>query len=536
MRCIAADDRHLNQYYSKTVVDYLNQNANIQSFYNQPATLEGYEQIINQRKFSPQNRTTLVEVLHTQYNGLLGNDSLVAANIKALASENTYTVTTGQQIHIYLGPLYVVNKILSTIAKCRWLGENFPDKKFVPVFWMASEDHDFEEINHINLYYKEFKWEGQEGFEGAVGRLKPESINTLKEDIAEVLRNDEEAHKLLNLFTEAYTQYNTLADATRYVLNILFEKQGLVVIDADDAHFKQEFKPYILADVLNGHNNEAVLKTSSQLEEKGYKAQIHPREINFFYLTENGRYRLAKEGNTYTALDSDISFTEEEIKAEIENQPENFSPNVVMRPMYQEVILPNISYIGGPAEVNYWLQLKDAFAASEVQFPIIELRKSLILLNQKTLENIEAMGLDITTFLAEEKKIGEEFVEEHGADIPDYSEHYTAIEQQLETIKQKALQVDTNLKPFLEGEFKKITDTFGKLDNKLQKIEKQKFDNQLKKIENIKAKFFAPGKLAERSDTILSEPEIVVENVVENLIKTLNQNKSPLIIIMPPLK
>lgn len=535
MRCIAADKKHLSQYYSKTVVDYLNQEDALKEFYSYGHDDAGYKQKIQDRTLDTEHRNTLVKVLKEQYEGLLKADSLVAQNIETLASDDTFTVTTGQQVHIYLGPLYVVNKILSTVAKCRQLAEQHPDKKFVPVFWMASEDHDFEEINHLKLYYKDFVWNGEEGFEGAVGRLNPTTINNLKNDIAEVLRDDQEAHQLLNLFTEAYTKYSTLADATRYILNVLFEKQGLVVLDADNTQLKQALKSYIAKDIFGSENIEAAREATDKLD-KNYKAQIFPREINFFYLTEKGRYRIAKEGSVYKALDTDIEFTEAELKTEIDAYPERFSPNVVLRPMYQEIILPNVSYIGGPAEVNYWLQLKGVFDVNAIQFPIIELRKSIILLNERTLQNIDDMGLDITTFLAEEQKIGSEFVEENGADIPDYSAHYKAVESELEIIKGKALEVDPNLKPFLEGEFKKITDTFGKLDNKLQKFEKQKFEKQLKKIETIKSKFFTPGKLAERVDTVLSEPQVCNQQTIEDLLVTFNQQKSPLIIVFPPLK
>ncbi len=535
MQCIAAKQKHLNQYYSKTVVDYLNQEPTLKEFYQYSHDDEGYKQKIAQRTFSQQHREILVKVLQQQYKGILDTESLVAKNIEALAHENTFTVTTGQQVHIYLGPLYVVNKILSTIAKCRELAKQYPENTFVPVFWMASEDHDFEEINHLNLYYKKFVWEGEEGFEGAVGRLNPLSINNLREDINGVLNNDHEATKLLDLFTEAYTKFDTLANATRYVLNILFGEQGLVVLDADNIEQKQLLKTYITNDIFGTENVNAAREITEKLAED-YKAQIHPREINFFYLTPKGRYRVAKEDGVYKALDSDIEFTEEQLKQEIEQHPENFSPNVVLRPLYQEVILPNIAYIGGSAEVNYWLQLKTVFDANEVQFPIIELRKSLILLNEKTVQNINDLGFEPINFLNEERTLTEAFVSENGSEIPDYSEHYKLVEEQLETIKQKALEVDQNLKPFLEGEFKKITDTFGKLDNKLQKIEKQKFENQLKKIESIKNKFFTSGKLTERVDTVLSEPQICNPQIIEVLLETFNQQKKPLIIVLPPLE
>lgn len=535
MRCIAVEKKHLSQYYNNTVIDYLNEAEAIKNFYKYGHGKEGYANKIKERTLSKEHRETLANVLQKQYQGLLDAESPVAKNIEALKNQDTFTVTTGQQIHIYLGPLYVVNKILSTISKCEQLQKEYPSKKFVPVFWMASEDHDFEEINHLKLYYKDFAWQGEEGFNGAVGRLNPKSINQLEGDIKEVLNNDEEAKKLLALFTEAYNKYDTLANATRYVLNTLYEKYGLVVLDADDKELKQALIPYIEKDIFSDENIEAARTTTEKLGEN-YKTQIFPREINFFYLTDKSRYRIAKEGNEFIALDCGTKFTSGEIKKEIQNNPQKFSPNVVLRPLYQEVILPNIAYIGGPAEVNYWLQLKDVFEVNSVQFPIIELRKSLIILNEKTLSNIEEMGLDITTFLAAEQTIENNFVDENGSEIPDYSKHYKTIEKELNTIKEKALEVDTNLKPFLEGEFKKITDTFGKLDNKLQKIEKQKFQNQLKKIENIKSKFFTPGKLTERVDTVLSEPHIVNPQTIEGLLETFNHQKSPLIIVLPPLK
>lgn len=535
MPFIAANNGHLNNFYSKTVIDYLNQSPQLQPFYHYAPTLDGYKQKVAQRTFSAQQRQLLVEVLQQQYGDLLSDNNPVANNIQALTNENTYTVTTGQQIHIYLGPLYVVNKILSTIAQCQWLEENFEGKKFVPVFWMATEDHDFEEISHLQLFYKQFAWPQPQDYNGAVGRIAPQSINQLEGEIREVLNNDEEAKKLLDLFTDAYTRYTTLADATRYIVHQLFGHEGLVVIDADNTQLKQVLKPYIYNDVFTGKNFETVNKTSALLEEN-YKAQIHPREINFFYLTENGRYRLALENGVYKALDSQIAFSEEQIKKEIEQHPEHFSPNVVMRPVYQELILPNIAYIGGPAEVNYWLQLKDCFDANEVQFPIIELRQSIILINSKIAEKVEGMGFTIADFLQEAKELEAEFVSKNSSGTPDYSTHYKAIEAELEAIKNKALEVDNNLRPFLEGEFKKITDTFEKLDAKLDKLEKKKFENQLKQIENIKTKFFTPHQLAERTDTMLSAAFLSNQHNIEALLININQQKIPLVIAIPPFE
>lgn len=536
MQYIAAHEEKLGQYYPKAVFDYLQNAAELKPFYEHYPNLEGYGEVIKNRRFSAENRKVLHKVLTDQYGDLLQqpNGAAVQKNIDALLDENTFTITTGQQIHIYLGPLYVAYKILTTIARCSWLEENFKGHKFVPVFWMATEDHDFEEISHLNLYNREFKWPQTEGFAGAVGRLSPATINNLEADIAALVQNDEEAKKLLAMFTDAYAKYPTLADATRAVTHQLFGHTGLVVIDADDKALKQQFIPYIKDDIFKGQNVGVVSKTSEQLGQN-YKTQIHPRDINFFYLTDNSRTRIVKEENAYKVLDSAIVFDEAVLRNEIDTNPEKFSPNVIMRPLYQEVILPNLAYVGGPAEVNYWFQLKEMFGINGVQFPILELRKSLIVLNEKTVEKIASIGFAPIDFMTDEKELEAAFLEENTVESLDLSAHYKTIATELETIKSAALGMDANLKPFIEGEFKRITETFEKLDNKLEKVSKRSVEGQLKVIETVKTKFFKPGALSERVDTILSVPQLSDEKVIGNLIKTFNHENKPLIILLPPL-
>lgn len=536
MQYIAAHEEKLGQYYPKAVFDYLQNAAELKPFYENYPNLEGYGEVIKNRRFSSENRKVLHKVLTTQYGDLLKqpNGETVQKNIDALLEENTFTVTTGQQIHIYLGPLYVAYKILSTIARCCWLEENFKGHKFVPVFWMATEDHDFEEISHLNLYNKEFKWSQTEGFSGAVGRLSPATINNLEAEIAGLVQNDEEAKKLLAMFTDAYAKYPTLADATRAVTHQLFGHTGLVVVDADNQDFKKQFIPYIQDDIFKRQNVGVVSKTSEQLGQN-YKTQIHPREINFFYLTDNSRKRIVYEDNAYKVLDSDVMFDETVLRNEIANNPEKFSPNVIMRPLYQEVILPNLAYIGGPAEVNYWFQLKEMFGVNGVQFPILELRKSLIVLNEKTVDKIASVGFSPIDFLKDEKELEAGFLAQNPVENLDLSAHYKTISAELEIIKNAALAMDANLKPFIEGEFKRISETFEKLDNKLEKVSKRAVEGQLKVLETVKTKFFKPGALSERVDTILSAPQIGDKTVIENLLKTFNHENKPLIILLPPL-
>jgi bacillithiol synthase len=536
MHCIVADNDLLGQYYPKAVFDYLQKSDTLTPFYQYYPNLEGYAEKIKSRTFSAESRKVLHKALTNQYDGLLtkAGSEAVKNNINALLDDNTYTITTGQQIHIYLGPLYVTYKILTTIAQCRWLEQNIPGSKYVPVFWMATEDHDFEEIKHLPLYNRDFNWIQPEGYTGAVGRINPATINELEAEIAPLLQNDEEATKLLALFTEAYKTHTNFAAATRDVLHTLFAHTGLVIIDADDKDLKIPFIPFIKNDIFKQQNFEVVNATTQKFE-ADFKAQIRPREINFFYLTPTGRHRIVAEDGKYKVLDTDIEFDEISLNSEIDKHPENFSPNVIMRPLYQEVILPNLAYVGGPAEVNYWMQLRDMFVVNNVQFPVLELRKSLIVLNQKTVDKIAEMGFTPIDFLMEEEEIAARYLKKNVTEAPDFKANYDKVAAELETIKQEALKLDANLKPFLEGEFKRITDTFEKLDNKLEKVGKRAFEGQLKQIETIKTKFFKPGAWAERSDTLLSLPLMSNPQVVNQLLKTFNQQNKPLIIVLPPL-
>ncbi|HYG16019.1 MAG TPA: bacillithiol biosynthesis cysteine-adding enzyme BshC, partial [Bacteroidia bacterium] len=478
-----------------------------------------------------------VKALKGQYGDLLNTPAseTVRKNIDLLTEENTYTVTTGQQIHIYLGPLYVTYKIITAIAKCRWLAENFKGHNFVPVFWMATEDHDFDEISSINLYNRPFAWAKNEAYTGAVGRIHPASINELEKEIAPVIANDPEALKILELFTEAYKTYPIFSQATRHVVHTLFASEGLVIIDPDDAQLKKPFIPLIKEDIFKGKNFEIVNRTTEKFEEH-FKAQISPREINFFYMTETGRHRLVFENNVYKALGTDLKWNEADLGSEIDRHPGKFSPNVVMRPVYQEVILPNLAYIGGAAEVTYWFQLRDVFKANGVQFPIIELRKSLIVLNEKTVDKISEMGFTPIDFLNMDNPVENTFLEESTADLPDLSGHYKIIAAELEFIKQKALEVDANLKPFLDGEFKKVPELLEKLDGKLEKAGKRRFEGQLKQVETIRNKFFKPGALAERTDNLLAYPALAGNEVIQKLVQTFSHENAPLILVLPPLK
>jgi len=345
-------------YFSSLINDYLDQKPNVQPLYHRFPTLENFGPQIDEKKanFDDSKRAILVAVLEAQYAKIKASTATLN-NIKLLNHSNTYTITTGHQLNLFSGPLYFLYKIISTINLTKELQQKYPEQNFVPVYWMATEDHDFEEINYFTFKGKKFCWNREST--GPVGRLSTEGLEEFLAVFALELGNSTNAETLKKLFQEAYLKHANLADATRYLANALFGHYGLVILDADDANLKRQ----------------------------------NPREINLFFIEDNLRERIIFEDGGYKINNTKRHFSEQELLAELELHPEKFSPNVVMRPLYQEVILPNLAYIGGGGEIAYWLELKSFFETVKVTFPMLIVRNSVVLATEKQLKKADALAL-----------------------------------------------------------------------------------------------------------------------------------------------
>ena len=340
-------------FFSYIMIDYLDENSRLKPFYNNfPNTKGFYNQIEEKKKsFRLQNRIVLSDALHNQYKGFAISDK-TQENIDLLKKQNTFTVTTGHQLNLFTGPLYFLYKIISTINLAEELSEKFPENQFIPVYCMATEDHDFDEINYFNFDGKKVLWNRKDG--GAVGRFSTEGLEQVFNVFTEHLGNSNNAEYLKELFSKGYLQHNNLADATRFIANELFAEYGLVIIDGDDNSLKELFTPFLKQELENQVSYREVTNTIARLEEN-YNIQVNPREINLFYLGDDFRERIVFENGVYKINNTALVFTKEELLLELKNNPKAFSPNVIMRPLYQEVILPNLCYIGGGGEQAYWL-------------------------------------------------------------------------------------------------------------------------------------------------------------------------------------
>ncbi len=366
-------------YFSRIVLDYLDEPAKLEPFFAQLPTLEGIKKTVKERKNNPVNRKILVDELKKQYSGV-GSNEAADAGIEALLSENSFTVTTAHQPNIFTGPLYFLYKILHTIKLAEQLTLSLPGNKFVPVYYMGCEDADLDELGHIYLNGEKLKWQTKQT--GAVGRMQVDKeLLRLVEIMEGQLLAEPLGKEVIALIKQSYKAGDTIQAATFRIVHALFGRYGLVVLIPDNASLKRQMIDVFKDDLLHQAPSTIVENTSKKLEEL-YKVQANPREINLFYLKDNIRERIEIRNERYEVLNTDISFSKDELLAELNENPERFSPNVILRGLFQETILPNIVFIGGGGELAYWLQLKELFNHYKVTYPVLLLRNSFLLLKK----------------------------------------------------------------------------------------------------------------------------------------------------------
>tara|TARA_R110001583_G_scaffold4351_4_gene25267 strand:- start:25197 stop:26789 length:1593 start_codon:yes stop_codon:yes gene_type:complete len=484
-------------YFSKIICDYLDKKTELSDFYNNYPDINGFKNQIDLKRnsFQQKSRDLLVETLKLQYeNSSASNETI--KNITDLSSDTTFTITTGHQLNIFTGPLYFLYKIISTINLTKVLKKEFPNNNFVPVYWMATEDHDFEEINYFNFEDQKIKWKRESS--GAVGRLKTANFDTVFNEFSKLIGNSTDANYLKELFQKTYLEHSNLTDATRYLVNELFGKYGLVIIDGDNKLLKQQFSPFIKDELLNNTSFKEVSKTSNSLAEN-YKIQVNPREINLFYLKDELRERIIFENKRYSIINTNLSFSEEEIVKELSNYPERFSPNVIMRPLFQETVLPNLCYIGGGGELAYWFQLKTYFEAVNTTFPILLLRNSVLLASESQLIKSQKLNISLKElFLKQEVLITTKVKEISEIEI-NFSKQKEYLKQQFVDLKKIAEKTDISFLGAVNAQEKKQLNGLLNLEKRLLKAQKRKLSDSVERIIVLQNELFPNKSLEERT-------------------------------------
>jgi bacillithiol biosynthesis cysteine-adding enzyme BshC len=486
------------QAFSKIVIDYLNQSDSLKPFFEHTPTIDGISTSIVSRKKINTNRTLLVNTLRKQYSGLTISEK-VNANIELLQQENVFTVTTAHQPNIFTGPLYFIYKIMHAVKLAEELTLQLPDNQFVPVYYMGSEDADLEELGNIHLGGQSLIWNTKQT--GAVGRMRiDKSFLQMMYAIQGQIGVLPFGNELIQLFMSCYTEGKLIQEATLELVNHLFAAYGVVVLIPDQAELKAAFSSVIQKELLEQFSHTVVEKTAAALS-LNYKVQASGRAINLFYLVDNYRERieLNAEGQFEIKALQKV-FSKEEILQELALHPERFSPNVILRGVFQETILPNIAFIGGGGELAYWLELKNVFKAVNIPYPVIVLRNSFLVIEKAQKEKLAKLAFSELDLFTDSLELINRTVKASTLNKLSLGKELSALEAIYQQLRDLSGAIDTTLEDHVSSIKNKAIKKVEELEKKMLRAEKKKFQHSIQQITQLKSSLFPGNNLQERHD------------------------------------
>nr|MBS0037796.1 bacillithiol biosynthesis cysteine-adding enzyme BshC [Saprospiraceae bacterium] len=491
-----------NLHFSKKDLSYIQLDEGLKPFYKYPPDLDSVEKVISDktREYSRERREVLVSDLRKQYLDM-PKDSAAEEQLDLLEQDRTFTVCTAHQPCLLTGPLYVIYKICSTLRLAGELKQKYPNFNFVPVFISGGEDHDLEEINHFYLYGKKIEWDTSQ--EGSVGRMSLEGIDEIIGQVKEFAGNSNYAAEAVDLLLAAKSGTNNYGAFFRRLISLIFKESGLLILNMDRFHLKKSASEIFREDLVDQTSKKLVTQTQEELQDLGFSMQAYARKINLFYFHEGQRLRIEKINDQYQLVDTSIVFSESELLNILEKHPDRFSPNVVLRPLYQEYILPNLAYVGGGGELAYWIERNSQFEHFGINFPMLIRRNSVFWIDHigtKNLKQLELNGPEI--FKGLDHVINDYVLEEAEEEIS-LSEEKNELNDLFERIEKKAAKLDQSILKTIRAEEVKHLKSIDHLEHKLLKAKKQQLEIKINKIKKVHEKLFPMNKPQERVDNFL---------------------------------
>lgn len=501
-------------YWSHTDLAYINHDPELKDFYLYEPSSQVIPQVIQERKKFKTDRNLLLSVIKRQYAGMAIE---LPFDDKVLLDENTFTVTTAHQPSLFTGPLFHIYKIASTIHLAKKLNKDYPQYTFLPVFIMSGEDHDWAEINHFFLFGRKYQWNREAS--GPCGRLSDEGLNEMIEVVLDVLKNAPFFADIKELLRKGLVGFKNYGQFHSILVATLFKDHNLIVLNPDDHELKKAFIPVIEKEITQQFSYQPVTSAQTALEEKGFKPQAFCRHVNLFYMTDDKRERLDPVEGGFVRVESGIEYTTEEILNELYAFPERFSPNVILRPLFQEYILPNIAYIGGGGELAYWLERKTQFEKAGIPYPMLIRRNSLLILDPLTRSQMQKLGLVWMDLAPDLDAIYKTYLMSHSETDLNFERELNEIRTAYQSLADKAEKLDPTLAKAIIAEEYKHVKQFEQLGSRLLRTEKQHQETQLKKIQRLKEKLFPESGLQERHENFLSFYSVYGQQWIDELIK-----------------
>jgi bacillithiol biosynthesis cysteine-adding enzyme BshC len=454
------------------------------------------------------NRSIIPGILQKQYSGFELSQK-AEENLAALKEKNTLAVVTGQQLGILGGPLYTFYKIITAIKLCNNLNERYDDFRFVPVFWLEGDDHDFEEVKSINIIdennnLRKFSYEDEipeDENKGSVGflKLKPD-INRFFEEINTELRDTEFKNEIISKLKSFYSEGRTFKDAFRDLVFWIFNDYGLLIFDPQDPEVKRILKPVFKKEISDFRSHsEKLVNISAKLEEE-YHAQVKVRAINLFYHTDEGRYLIEPVENEFRLKRKRKKFTLDELQNLIDSEPERFSPNVLLRPVCQDYLLPTAFYIGGPSEISYFAQVTPLYNIYQIEPPIIYPRSSATLIEKNIESLLKKYDLNLEDIFTDPEKLKTRVLEIISPNSLDdiFAEISNDIELIYDRLKERLFEFDKTIADVSTKYRQKSSHYLDELKGKAIDAQKKKHEVTLRQIDKLSTALFPDMNLQER--------------------------------------
>ncbi len=485
----------------------------VREFYNgdfrDPASFKRQTEAVQSRSIS---REVLAEILYEQ-NQSYGCGPQTLGSIEKIVRDRACAVVTGQQVGLFSGPLYTIYKALTAVklAEClqqRGLGS------FVPIFWLASDDHDLAEIDHVVLLDKNNHL-AEVRCPGPSPELKiPASNRFLPPEICGNLRQLEDLTlgtnfkaEIIEHLSEAYQPGRSYVDAFARWMARLFKSHGLILIDASHSRLKALGSDVFFREIAEGSpSTEQAIDTSRMLREAGYDLQIQLHEgiLNIFYV-ERERQTIQRDRDRFRIKDKATSFTKDELLTLAGEKTFLFSPNVLLRPIYQDAILPTVAYIGGPGEIAYYSQMKRVYERFGLSMPVIYPRKTVTIVEKKVGHVLRKYDLKIPDLWHEPSKVIAEITSKQ---IPDsiqaaLSQTRDHLERDFESLKREITAFDCTLEDSADLAKGKIDQPLKFLEKKLLQAAKKHNEIAVRQLLNAINNLFPNQHLQERAFNIV---------------------------------
>lgn len=490
-------------FFSNLVKDYLQENPKTKKLYSFSPCIDGLKEALESKEKNYTQRDVLNIVLDNNYL----NDYIPSDKEKehlALLRHSGFAITTAHQPNLFLGPLYTITKAVSTIALANKLNEALGETRVVPIFVIGSEDHDKEELLHTYLFGKKHEWVTNQ--QGSIGSMKiDDSFNLLLDEWLNGFGNMPYAEELTKLFQACYHQGNTIAESFGLFLKQVFGRHGLIVLDLNQKEVKHTMIPIFQKELEENYSMNS-LKSNLEYLKSEYSLQAEPRAINLFEYTNGERIR--------------IDHADQALIEKLHTHPENFSPNVILRPLMQQTVLPSIANIGGGAEVSYWLQLKPIFDEALIDFPAIILRDIFSPLDKKSFDKWTENKLNLEDFFLHTDTFRKKIVLQDSSLESDFKKIENATIGSFEAIENKLVEIDKSLAGSYQAELVKLQKSIETLYSKAVKAEKKKAEDLINSLEKIKNKVFEANYLLERKENFssyyLKYGSAWIENMIHN--------------------